>query len=211
MAAPHNILELADVQVRWPRPGGGWVDALARSSLAIHAGDFAVVRGPSGAGKTTLLLVAGGMLQPTSGSARCAGSVGFVFQTLELLPYLDIRDNVRLGLRRNGEARDVDRLLEELGIAERARHRPHQLSTGECQRVATARALASNPSLLLADEPTGNLDQEHAAVVLSALERHAQAGGAVILATHGDLGDIVATRQFSIESGILRERERAPT
>lgn len=210
MAAPSNILQLDDVQVKWPRPGGGWVQALAPSSLSLQKGNLAVLRGPSGAGKTTLLLVAGGMLQPTSGSVARSGEVGFIFQTLELLPYLDIRDNVRLGLNGKEEAGLVDHLLEELGIAERARHRPHQLSTGECQRVATARALVSNPSLILADEPTGNLDSEHAEVVLGALARHADAGGAVLLATHGELGSVTPNRHFAIDAGSVQECEGAP-
>lgn len=210
MSARSSILELTDVQVRWPRPGGGWVDALAPSSLTIEPGDFAVLRGPSGAGKTTLLLVAGGMLQPTEGSVQSPRNVGFIFQTLELLPYLDIRENVRVGLRGRDEAGVVDRLLEELGITSRARHRPHELSTGECQRVATARALASNPPLLLADEPTGNLDREHADVVLAALARHAQGGGAVLMATHGDLGALTPNRAFSIDAGVVHECEGTP-
>ena len=183
---------------------------LSACSLRLDPGDLAVVRGASGSGKTTLLLVAGGMLHPRGGSTNVDGrdgTVGFIFQTLELLPYLDVQENIRVGLTNRSRPEDIDRLLEELGLTERARHRPHQLSIGECQRVATARALVGRPTLVLADEPTGNLDERNASIVLTALARHAREGGAVLLATHGPIDALEANRLFEIDSGTLRELE----
>jgi putative ABC transport system ATP-binding protein len=201
------ILELNAAALRWPAPDGGVVQALAPSSLTLHAGDRAVVRGPSGSGKTSLLLLAGGMLHPSAGDAHHKGGVGFVFQTLELLPYLNVRENVALGMRSNGNQTNthVDALIDELGLTQRSRHRPHELSTGECQRAATARALVSDPALILADEPTGNLDDENAAIVLGALARHAERGAALLLATHAPLHGLEPSREFALDHGVLTE------
>lgn len=203
----HPILELKDAALRWPSPGGGSVQALAPSSFTLSAHDSAVVRGPSGSGKTSLLLLAGGMLHPTSGTARHEGGVGFVFQTLELVPYLDVRENIALGVRSNGSDANarIDMLIDELGLSARIHHRPDELSTGECQRAATARALAADPSLILADEPTGNLDDENASVVLGALARHVTRGAALLLATHAPLYGLEPTREFTLDSGMLTE------
>jgi ABC-type lipoprotein export system ATPase subunit len=209
--ATSPILTLTDATMQWPRPSGGMIVAVAPTSLEVGPGEFNVVRGGSGSGKTTLLLVAGGMLQPTSGTRTMKGAVGFVFQTLELLPYLDIRENVRLGVPVGGDPGIVDRLLEELRIADRADHRPDQLSTGECQRVATARALAAEPRLLLADEPTGNLDEENARIVLAAFERLVDRGGSVLMVTHGSIDGIEPTRAFTMAEGHLVESEGRAT
>jgi putative ABC transport system ATP-binding protein len=209
---PQNtsILELRKATMSWPRPGGGRITAVHSLDLAVQAADLGVIRGPSGSGKTTLLLLAGGLLQPHTGSRIGTPRVGFIFQTLELLPYLDVRQNIRLGLSKAGDEDDVEQLLEELGLTERADHRPHQLSTGECQRTATARALASRPALLLADEPTGNLDPENALIVLRALDGLVQRGGAVLVATHGSIEGLNPTRQFTMDSGTLSESGNTP-
>ena len=209
MTQERPILTLENVSMSWPRPGGGTVEALTKTGLEVRAGDCCVVRGPSGSGKTTLLLIAGGLLQPSTGSRSINGTVGFIFQTLELLPYLDIRENVRLGLPADGARERVEELLERLGLADRARHRPWQLSTGECQRVATARALASSPGLLVADEPTGNLDEENARIVHEALAHHASEGGAVLVATHGSVQALGMTRSLELLAGALTEQEVA--
>ena len=207
---PETILELRNTTLAWPRPGGGRITAVNATDLEVRASDLGVIRGPSGSGKTTLLLIAGGLLQPQSGERIGSPRVGFIFQTLELLPYLDVRQNVRLGLTEGGTDDDVEKLLDELGLTERARHRPHQLSTGECQRAATARALASRPTLLLADEPTGNLDPENAGIVLRALDGLVQRGGTVLLATHGSIDGLTPTREFTMNDGVLTESGAAP-
>ena len=180
-----------------------------------------VVRGPSGSGKTTLLLAIGGMLRPTSGRvivgerdvyalsegerARFrAETIGFVFQMFHLVPYLTALENVLLA--RGGEAGKhrlavAEGILERLRLAGRSHHRPSELSAGEKQRVALARALLGSPRAILADEPTGNLDEESAAHVMDALGEFRRSGGAVILVTHGSAPGAFADRIVSIRNG----------
>ena len=162
------------------------------------------VRGPSGCGKTTLLLTAGGLLRPDAGKVAVNGqelyalgdearariraaNIGFVFQQFHLVPYLSVRDNVlsaALALPLADAGKRAEQLLDELGLAHRSHHVPAELSTGERQRTALARALLHQPRLLLADEPTGNLDADNGRLVLAKLAEHAHAGGAVLLVTH---------------------------
>lgn len=183
-------------------PGG--VTALASFDLRVQAGEFVAVVGPSGCGKTTLLLLAGGLLHPTQGRVLLGGhdlyamgdeerarhrarEIGFVFQQFHLLPYLSAWDNARsaaVGLKHATARQRARSLLERFGLGDRLHHLPGQLSTGERQRTALARALLHEPRLLLADEPTGNLDPENAGIVLDCLEDHAKNGGAVMLVTH---------------------------
>ncbi len=177
--------------------------ALDGLDLSIEAGEFVVLRGPSGCGKTTLLLTLGGLRRPTSGSVhfegedlfllpsarRCAlrrGPIGFMFQEMHLLPYLDAQANVALAAAGSTSQRSsrAAEILSELGLAGRLKHRPAQLSAGERQRVAVARALAQDPSVILADEPTGSLDPENAEAVMEQLQRYQQSGGTVVLVTH---------------------------
>jgi len=182
----------------------GTVRAIVDFSVTVDAGQFVAVQGPSGCGKTTLLLIAGGMLRPDQGqvwvdqtnlyqltpgrrSSLRAAKIGFVFQQFHLIPYLSVLHNVLAPSMATGipEARKhAMELLERFGLADRAAHFPGQLSTGERQRAALARALLSKPRLLLADEPTGNLDQKNGAAVLGCLAAFASAGGAVLLVTH---------------------------
>ena len=180
------------------------VRAVDRISLTIDRGDFIAVQGPSGCGKTTLLLAAGGLLTPDAGGVAIEGQdvyrlspnrraalraekIGFVFQQFHLAPYLSVRDNVLAPClarpARDASAR-ADELLAQFGLEPRRNHRPAQLSTGERQRTALARALLNRPRLLLADEPTGNLDAENSEIVLDALDRFARSGGGVLLVTH---------------------------
>ncbi len=182
----------------------GVVHALSGLSLTVGVGEFVAVQGPSGCGKSTLLLVAGGLLRPDGGQVRVAGQdlyaltaearaafraahIGFVFQQFHLVPYLSVLDNVlapTLTLKREGAEERAEDLIGQFGLRDRQHHLPEQLSVGERQRVALARALLNRPELLLADEPTGNLDKDNAAVVLDALAGFARAGGAVLLVTH---------------------------
>jgi putative ABC transport system ATP-binding protein len=207
----------------------GIVDALASTSLELYPGELLVVRGPSGSGKTTLLLVAAGLLRPDSGSVKIDGTdiyqlsnderarkraatIGFVFQQFHLIPYLTVEGNVLsplLALPRSERlahenAHDrASALIEEFGLTKRIGHRTSQLSTGEKQRVALARALLLEPRLILADEPTGNLDNANAAIVLDRLARFASAGGAVLLVTHDPAAIEHATRSLDLVDGRL--------
>jgi putative ABC transport system ATP-binding protein len=195
-------------------------------SLSVAAGEFVMVEGPSGAGKTTLLAVAGGLLTPEEGRVfvgghelhvdprpldrrRRARVVGFVFQRANLLPRLTVRENVLLmgaiaGLPRGDGRREADDLLEKLGLAALRDRYPHELSGGEEQRVAVARALVHRPSVVLADEPTGSLDRASGQRVAESLAELArQRETAVVVATHDMRVASFASRLVHIEDGRL--------
>jgi len=194
-------------------------------SVSVDSGEFVAVVGPSGCGKTTLLLVAGGLLRPDSGQVTIDGAdpyslsteqrarfraerIGFVFQQFHLVPYLNVLDNVLAPALVTGDptARQrADGLVQRFGLADRVRHRPGQLSTGERQRVALARALLNEPKVILADEPTGNLDGENSDEVLKALQAFANEGGAVLLVTHDPNAVAFAGRKVVLAGGQLAE------
>jgi len=201
------LLELAGVSKRFHR-GREEVVALDAVDLAVDAGEFISVIGPSGSGKSTLLHLAGGLDQPDAGRVVLDGSdvgalsatararlrrreIGFVFQFFHLVPTLTVAENVELpllldGRRKSGPA--VAALLERVGLSGRAQHLPAELSGGEMQRVAIARALVASPRLILADEPTGNLDSATGASILDLLASQvADAGAALVMVTH-DVG-----------------------
>lgn len=199
------------------RKHGTRIRALDGVDLDIAPGAFVVVKGASGCGKSTLLLAAGGMLRPSQGTvlldsaplyalggrARAAmrrRKIGFVFQMFHLVPYLSVLENVRLGAARHADT-DPVALLSTLGLRERLHHRPAELSAGEKQRTALARALINRPRLLLADEPTGNLDPENARQVMEHLQAYRQQGGTVLLVTHGNDADAFATQQVRMAAG----------
>lgn len=201
------------------------VQALSNVSLSLSAGEFVAVQGPSGSGKSTLLLTAGTMLEPDSGSVSVAGTapysmtanvrsafrathIGFVFQQFHLIPYLNVFENVQaasLGLKGADKAANsrVANLLEQFGLADRSRHHPWQLSVGERQRCSIARALLNAPKILLADEPSGSLDESNSEIVLQELRRFAQAGGAVLLVTHDSRAAQAADRIVHMHRGVL--------
>jgi ABC-type lipoprotein export system ATPase subunit len=203
------------------------VSALVDLSFEIAAGEFVAVVGPSGCGKTTLLMAAGGMLQPTQGTVEVGGAdvysltpaaraafrareIGFVFQMFHLIPYLNVLENVELGPRPDGIGRgDAARLLERLGLSHRASHKPSELSAGEKQRAAIARALLSRPKVILADEPTGNLDPDNEREVFEILRGFHREGGTVVVVTHGDVASAHAGRRLRLEDGRLVEDARA--
>ena len=199
------MIRLTDVSKVY-RKSGKEIRALDGMSLSVSRGEFVAVRGPSGSGKTTLLLTTGGMIRPTAGQvlldgedlyslparrrARLRGEkIGFVFQMFHLLGYLSVLENVRSaclagGRRRPGGKDRAVELLEHVGLGDRLAHRPGELSAGERQRVAMARALMRRPELILADEPTGNLDPDSASAVMSYLGEYHRDGGTVLLVTH---------------------------
>lgn len=199
----------------------GTVHALDNVSFEVNPGDFVAVQGPSGSGKTTLLLTVGGLLVPDGGSVRVDGqdpyalshedrarlrasTIGFVFQQFHLVPYLSVFDNVvapSLAMNQpDAQVRAVE-LIERFGLSDRMRHVPAELSTGERQRTALARALLNQPKILLADEPTGNIDGDNAVVVLGHMADFARDGGAVILVTHDVRASGYAQRMLTIKEG----------
>lgn len=204
------------------------IPALNDVDLQIGAGQSIALVGPSGSGKTTLLNIIGGLDVPTSGSIIVDGrefnsmsrdalaryrrdTVGFVFQSFRLLPHLTALENIALPLVLAGEDRGAAEgraaeLLARVGLSDRARHRPAQLSAGEQQRVATMRAIAREPRILLADEPTGNLDAASAASVLDLLaELRARDGITLIVATHNDDVAARADRTITLRAGRVEE------
>jgi len=199
----------------------GEVRALDDVSFSVKRGEFVVVRGPSGSGKSTLLLIVGGLVRPTRGKVMVDGSdlcaltgrqrarfraekVGFVFQMYHLVPYLNVLENVVLATipgPRKGQRARAPELLERLRLSDRLRHRPADLSAGERQRVAIARALLNRPSVILADEPTGNLDPDNAEHVLGYLAEFHRAGGTILLVTHERSADRYAQRIMLLDKG----------
>jgi ABC-type lipoprotein export system ATPase subunit len=201
----------------------GPVRALQEVSLELTPGSFLAVQGPSGCGKTTLLLTAGGLLRPDSGRvvlldrdiyalshderARFRGAhIGFVFQQFHLIPYLSVLDNVcapALAVPRKDAIARAEQLLEHFGLGHRRHHVPAELSTGERQRTALARALFNQPKVLLADEPTGNLDADNGRRVLEYMAEFAQGGGAVLLVTHDPAAAKFAKQVRKMDGGRL--------
>ncbi|ODU25223.1 MAG: ABC transporter [Verrucomicrobia bacterium SCN 57-15] len=182
------------------------VTALANVSLTIPKGDFVAVIGPSGSGKSTFLHLLGGMLSPTEGTVRIENDslyglapearsalrkkkIGFVFQTFNLVPYLTALENVQVplvlaGLDEEQQKRRAEGLLSRLGLSDRLDHKPRELSVGQQQRVALARMLANDPALILADEPTGNLDPETAESIMTFLGDLNAEGRTIVMVTH---------------------------
>jgi putative ABC transport system ATP-binding protein len=204
---------------------GAEVRALDGIDLEIKSGEFAALTGPSGSGKTTLLFTIGGLVRPSSGSVSVGGvevsalsaparagwrakSLGFVFQTFYLVPYLSAVENVclaRLAIGEGGAAarKSAEEILARLGLAERVDHLPGELSAGEQQRVSLARALANEPAVLLADEPTGNLDGPRADEIMNLLAEENKRGQTIVLATHSEPVAARASRRIRLDRGKL--------
>lgn len=199
------------------------VVAVKSASLTVQSHDFVALYGPSGCGKSTLLLMLGGLARPDQGSISVQGSslfdlsanaraqfraqhIGFVFQDANLLPFASVLDNVLVATlaqsHKSAETR-ARKVLGELGLSERLGHKPRELSAGEQQRVALARALFHEPEVLLADEPTGNLDSENAELVFSTFQKHAERGGCVVMVTHDEAARKAANRAVAMDAGVL--------
>ena len=214
------------------RQGDIEVAALNEVSLDINAGEFLALMGPSGSGKSTLLHIIAGIDRPTSGTCRVQDievsqlneseladwrnqHVGFVFQSFNLIPVLTAEENVELPLlltrlSRRDRRRQVKTALQLVGLSDRARHLPRQMSGGQEQRVAIARALVTDPTLVVADEPTGNLDSQSARDVLGVLQSLArEAGRTVIMVTHDPKAAAFSSRTIHLEKGELLS-ETAP-
>jgi ABC-type lipoprotein export system ATPase subunit len=223
---PEAALQARGLVKRFAAPSGPPIDVLGGIDIDVQAGEMVVIEGPSGSGKSTLLNLLGLLEEPDAGEvwfggravsrlSRSARSrergrwLGFVFQAFLLLPSLTAIDNVLLAARYVGRVggdarRRAELLLERLGVAHRRDHYPAQLSGGEQQRVAFCRAIFNDPPILLADEPTGNLDDDNGAVILAGLRDRARAGGAVVVVSHRPEAALGATAVLSLTGGALR-------
>ena len=225
MASPENIVVIRDLTKRYSQ-GEIEVTALDHVSLEIATGEFLALMGPSGSGKSTLLHIIAGVDRPTSGECHVQGvdvarlnesqladwrnqNIGFIFQTFNLIPVLTAAENVELPLlltqlSRSERRKQVAAALDLVGLSDRSHHLPRQLSGGQEQRVAIARALVTDPTLIVADEPTGNLDSHSAQDVLTALQSlRRDAGKTIIMVTHDPKAAAFGTRQIHLEKGEL--------
>lgn len=202
---------------------GNTVSALDHATIEINKGEFVAIVGSSGSGKSTLLLMLGGMLSPSSGKVLIDGEslydldpdsratlrserIGFVFQTFNLIPYLTALENVQVPLMLADTPEDLQegkarQLLIELGLGDRLDHKPSELSVGQQQRVAMARTMANDPTIILADEPTGNLDPETSESIMAFLESIHAKGSTVVMVTHDPQSARRAGRTLTIENG----------
>jgi len=221
--ATTTAVAAADVTRRYGS-GEAAVDALRGVTIAIERGQFAAIMGPSGSGKSTLMHVLAGLDQPTSGIVHIAGEditamndaqltklrrahIGFVFQAFNLLPTLTAEENILLPLQLAGRKPDrawYEAVVERVGLADRTTHRPSELSGGQQQRVAVARALVAEPTVLFADEPTGNLDSKSSHEVLELLrDAAASFGQTTVMVTHDTDAAAAADRLVHIEDGLI--------
>jgi putative ABC transport system ATP-binding protein len=229
--ADGAVVEARDITKRYGENSTA-VDALRGVSIDVQAGELVAVMGPSGSGKSTLMHILAGLDKPTAGSVTIAGTeittladskltrlrrarIGFVFQFFNLLPMLTAEENVILPLSIAGEKPDqrwLDELLEQTGLLDRRSHRPSELSGGQQQRVALARALVSRPTILFADEPTGNLDSKTGGEILELLRNSVNAyGQTTVMVTHEPRAAAIADRVLFLADGLIVQERRGAT
>lgn len=222
-----KILEVTNLSKTYGT-GETQVKALDNVSFSVEQGEFVAIIGPSGSGKSTLLHILGGVDVPTSGSVVINGvdvsnldetalaifrrrQIGLIYQFYNLIPILTVKENLTLPLLLDGRKPDervVDDLLKTLGLTERVNHLPNQLSGGQQQRVSIGRALINNPALMLADEPTGNLDSENSREIVSLLRKfNKENNQTVIIITHDERIAMSADRVISVEDGKITRDE----
>ena len=229
--ASGTVVEAHDLTKRYGE-GSTAVDALRGVSINVQAGELVAVMGPSGSGKSTLMHILAGLDTPTEGTVAIAGTeittlpdakltrlrrvhIGFVFQFFNLLPMLTAEDNVILPLSIAGEKPDqqwLEELLKETGLSERRSHRPSELSGGQQQRVAIARALVTRPTILFADEPTGNLDSKTGGEILDLLRASVNTyGQTTVMVTHEPRAAVIADRVLFLADGLIVQERRDAT
>lgn len=221
------IISISEVKKSYRNRKYQEVRAVDGVSLDIGKGELVSVNGPSGCGKTTLLLIAGGLLCPDEGSIMFDGrnlydlspedrdreraaKLGFVFQQFYLVPYMNVLENILIpSIGSNTYSKELEsrarELISRFNLSHRISHKPGELSTGERQRVALARALINSPSILFADEPTGNLDDDNAGIVLNYISDFAADGGAVLLVSHDGRISSKAHRTYKMKEGRFAE------
>ena len=230
MIAP--IVQLTDVRKDYAL-GKITVPALRGVTLSVEKGEFISIAGPSGSGKTTILNLIGCIDMPTAGSVTVNGMataalgdreltnlrhlhIGFIFQSFNLLPVLDVYENVELPLLLGGHGLDrgerrtrVEDLVEQVGLADHMRHRPNELSGGQRQRVAIARALVTHPAIVLADEPTANLDSKNGEQIIELMKRiNAERGSTFVFSTHDAKVMAIANHVIRLQDGVIAADER---
>ena len=205
------IVETQGVTKSFRIPGQPPIEVLKGVDLSVGPGEKVAILGRSGAGKSTFLHILGGLLKPTSGTVRIPKNVGFVFQAYHLMPELTVLENVVLPTLARGRirgraarARAVE-LLTAVGLAARLDHLPGELSGGERQRVALARALVTDPEVVFADEPTGNLDAMTGADILRMLKELSKASTALVMVTHSHEAAAICDRTLTLADGVLKE------
>ena len=225
-----NILEVKNL-CKVYGSGETKVDALRNISFSVEKGEFVAIIGPSGSGKSTLLHIIGGVDSPTSGTVKIGDTdiatldetalaifrrrqIGLIYQFYNLIPILNVEENLTLPLLLDGRKPDkkmVSDIIEKLGLQERIGHLPNQLSGGQQQRVSIGRALINTPALLLADEPTGNLDSENSRDILKLLRKfNKEQNQTVIIITHDEKIAMAADRIIAIEDGKISRDEKNP-
>lgn len=213
------MLEIKNISKRYKK-GSTVFTALDNVSFRVEKGEFIAIVGASGSGKSTLLHTIGGLNQPDSGQVLFQGrdiysmnpqeanlyrksNVGFVFQQFHLMPYLSVYENIQLVCAESAEFQKIEYYLEKCSLSALRKKYPSELSVGEKQRTAFVRAIISKPEILLADEPTGNLDPENSAVLMSLIEDFHRDGGTVLLVSHNPETAQFANRSITLQSGKL--------
>ncbi len=221
-----NRLDVMDVEKVFHEPDRSKLQILSQITLSIYEKELIIVKGPSGSGKTTLLNILAGLIRPTTGSVYFNGidisqlnlkqlaiyrlnHIGYLFQHWNLFPFLDARENIEIparlqGLTHSSRIKKIEELSTSLGIYNRLNNRPDEMSGGQKQRVALARALINNPSFLLADEPTSNVDTQTRTNIVNVLQEKRENGLGLLIATHDPFFEELADKVYILEKSTLK-------